>query len=195
MSETIEAIRFRAFFIRFHNDPEDLSLPLGDAERLLTDTNSTGTFRVFDEDAKTTVTILPTSAVIAVAEAGKLTVGDQVQVIQDDNVALIASVDAVDTTAGTITLGTTPSPQLTVGSTVRKIYGTPGSQEVAMTQRAATPVQGSAAWGWQGLGDPDFYSDLVPGVNYRMESIVVKTAGTKVNSVQSVCGTVQADCA
>ena len=195
MSEQIEDIRYRAFFIRFHNDPEDLSLPLGDADRLMDDTNSTASFRVFDEDAVSTVTVVPTSAVIAVAEANRFTVGDTVQVIKMDNEPFLSAIDAIDTTAGTITLASAPSPQLTVGSTVRKIYGTPGSQEQTMEQRAATPVEGDPLWGWQGLGDPDFYSDLVPGVKYRVESIVVKTAGTGVNSIQSVCGTVQADCA
>lgn len=188
-------MRYRESILVRHTAPFDPSLAKSDAEYLLTDANATASYLVLDKAAQTTVAELPTSAVIKVANAGVFAVGDKVQVIKDDDVELIANVDDVDTSAGTITLDSTPSPQLTVGSTIRKVYGPAGAQRVAM------PIAGNSNqrvdevdWWFEEKVDMDDFSDLVPGVEFEAESIVQKTAGTGWRSIGSVCDTVQDDC-
>ncbi len=196
---TVSTISYRAWFHVKHSEAEDDFLDRDAAGRLMTDQAgdglSTASYAVFSKAVQTTVTALPTSAVISVADAGLFTVDDQVEVVKDDNVALIENVDAVDANAGTITLNSTPSPQLTVGSSVRKIYGAPGSQRVAMEIGGATPRVGSQDWYWHALGDPNVFSDLVPGLEVEIESIVQKSGGTLINSIKRKCVTIEAECA
>lgn len=197
---TVSKLKYRAWFLVKHRDPEDESLALDAAGRLMTDVVgdglSTAEFAVFSKAVRGAVTELPTSATIKVENAGLFKQGDNVEVIKNDNVAVygILAADG-DATAGTIVLPATPSPQLTVRSLIRKTYGTPTSERKSMVLGGETPRAGDSNWYWQALGDPNVYSDLVPGLEVEFESIAVKSGGTKINSIASICLTVEADCA
>ncbi len=192
----MRTIAYRADALVRHIDPEDFSLLQGDAERLMS-ANSTASYRVFSVANRSEVTVAPGGPfdVIDVGNAGLFTAGQTVEVVLATGATHLSVVTSVDITAGTVTLTTAPASSAPVGSLVRRIYGTAGSETITMALGGETPRVGDASWWWQALLTPAAFVGLVPGTEVEVESIVVKTAGTGVQSVFRSCVEIGADCA
>lgn len=186
----------RSLLVR-HLSPENKDAARDHADRLLTGGNvDTAVFAIYDQDARSVVTAASATAVQTVEDPGVFAVNDFVESIGAAGVREANQIDAIDITAGTITLDQAPATTPPKGSTVRKIFGPDPDQYVAMTEGGnATKRQGEEDWWWRAIASFAVYgADLVIGTNFEVRSYIEGSAAGAL-AVDSFCGTIVDDCA
>ncbi len=190
-------MRYRADHTVRIKDPEDFSVPIDDAGRLLdAASGATAHFHVFDEDKRTTITAIASGGgpfqVFTVGNAGLYEVGDAVWFVDGAGTDVIDTLTARDTTADTITTTSTVANHPKLGSPVRRVYGPLGAQEIAMAEYG-TPKVGSKKWGWKATLSNQSFPELTPGINAYIEAVVIGSGGS-LDLVLADCQLVEDDC-
>ena len=148
---------------------------------------STCTFRIFDPAKDEAITVLEASGqtILSVSEAGVFVIGDQIELTQDDATIHVSTVNAVDASAGTITLDDATTDTAAVGNQIRVRLGL----VVTMTEYG-TPKVGERNWGFRGTLESN-HAGLTDGLDVDIEVSFVGAVAGGVDYLETICATVQ----
>lgn len=165
-----------AFLLRVY-DPEDLALPSGDPNRLLSAANgATGSLRVYDDERRSELAAAAAGVTLTLRHARRFAVGQVVELDLDDGSKHESTIDAVDPAAGTVDLALAAPSAASKGARLRRLLGQV-STPIAMTE-FGTPAEGdTTGWGWEGTVPPDL-AGLVPPLELRLEATVIGAGGS-----------------
>lgn len=168
-------IAYRTDYLARLIDPEDFGVDPDDVARLLD--SGTATMKAFDPGVDLVLTALAAlgAGTLFTTDPGLFSVGQRLELEQDDGTFHNTTVGAIDTVAGSIDIDDVTTVEAAVGKRVRRAFLTaPASMALF-----GTPAVGSPDWGYQSpLSDNGLHQTI--GQEGVAEMILDAGAGLKI---------------
>lgn len=150
---------------------------------------ATCTFKVYDPAKSETISSAEAlgQTVLSVSEAGVFVVGDTVELEQDDGTFHTSAVNAVDASAGTITIDDVTTDEAAAGARIRVKLGA----TITMTE-FGTPELEERDWGFRGFLGSN-HAGLVIGLDINIE-ISFAGSGGDLDLELLICATIVSSC-